>query len=181
MKMKKSRIEEIIREELATHLGELLAFEADDKDKEPEVATADAENTDLEPDTPSKNVAPTVGDKKDDDTPEGDQESPKDSPIGDGESPDAEVPVGDDPADSDISKDVVEPEPEDEGDIGGDISDDLVGKQIQSITMEPESKMMPGAREITIQIENHPHPLKILLGKSGMIKFFYRGSLHNEL
>lgn len=179
MKIKKSRIEEIIREELATHLGELLTFEADKK--KPEVASADTENSDQEPDTPSKNVAPTVGAAKDDEKPEGDQESPENSPVGTDDEDSVEVPTGDDPADSEISKDVEEPEPEDEGDIGGDISDDIVGKQIQSITMEPESKMMPGAREIIIQLENFPNPLRILLGKSGIIKFFYKGSLHNEL
>lgn len=175
MKIKKSRIEEIIREELTLHLKELLTTEV------AEVATADEDNTDKEPDTPAKNSAPTVGAKKDDVVPDGDQESPKDKPTDDNEKETEEVPVSDGPDDDKISQDVEEPEPEDEKDIGGDISNDLIGKQLQSITMEPESKMMPGAREITIQVENYPHPLKILLGKSGLIKFFYKGSLHNEL
>lgn len=175
MKIKKSRIEQIIREELASHISELLVTEA-----APAVSGADDENDDLEPNQPAKNSAPTVG-AKGDVVPDGDQEPPEDKPTDVPDGDDQEVPVGDDPADDQISKDVEEPEPEDEGDVGGDISDSVVGKSVQSITMEPESKMMPGAREITIQFESDPHPLKILLGKSGMIKFHYKGSLHNEL
>jgi len=175
MKIKKSRIEEIIREELASHIGSLLVMEA-----APAVAGADDDNDDSEPDQPAKNSAPTVG-AKNDVVPDGDQETPEDKPTDAPDGEDQEVPVGDDPADDQISKDVEEPEPEDEDDIGGDISDSIVGKSVQSVTMEPESKMMPGAREITIQFESDPHPLKILLGKSGMIKFHYKGSLHNEL
>ena len=168
MKIKKSRIEEIIKEELATHLNALLIAEGP-----AEVATADDENRkDDQPTTPSKNSAPTVGGNIDNEQ-QGEPEEDKGDKI--------EVPAGDDPADDKISKDVEEPEAEDEKGIGGDISNALTGKQVQSISMEPESKMMPGAREITLQFESDPHPLKILLGKSGMIKFHYRGSLHNEL
>lgn len=61
-----------------------------------------------------------------------------------------------------------------------DISDNVVGKTIQSITMEPTSKLLPGSKELTITFNEITDQFKILITKTGNIKFYFRG-LHNIL
>lgn len=74
------------------------------------------------------------------------------------------------------------PEAEDaaEDEARSDISDELTGKTVQSITMDPKSKLMPGAQEIVITFKEIPDPLRILLTKSGRTAFYYKG-MHNTL
>jgi hypothetical protein len=184
VKIKKSKIEQIVREELALHLKELL--------EAPKTVGADKDNDGGEDEAPGKDMAPKKGAGKGPERPDGDQEAPKAKPAPksdkvpadaapDEEEPEGEpeeVPTGDDPADDEIAADA---SGEDEEQTGGAISDELVGKTVQSISYEPDSKMMPGAREITIQFEQQPHPLKILIGKSGMIRYVYKGGVHQEL
>ena len=175
IKFKRSKVEQIVREELEALVKELWEADKDDN-KEPDVAGADKENDNVAPSKDGADMAPKVGAEKDDVPPEGEETGDKNAPAG-------EVPAGKDPSDTELSKDV-----EDQGDPGqeekpegGDISNDIVGRSVQSISYSPESKMMPGASEVTIQFEEIPHPLKILIGKSGMIKYHFKGSIHNEL
>lgn len=171
-KFKRSQVEQIIREELSTIIKEL--YEADDDEKkEPEIGGADKDNDVEVPSKSTDNTAPTVGSEKQDSPPE---DEPK---AGDENIPDEEVPVGDDPSDTELSQDVEDPS--DEEAEGGDISKDITGRSVQSITVNPESKMMPGAKEIVIQFEEIPHPLRILLGKSGLVKYHFKGAIHNDI
>ena len=176
LKFKRSQVERIIREELSLLVKELWEAENDkDKKKEPEVGGADSENDVEVPSKSTDNTAPTVGAEKQDSPPEG--EEPK---AGDENIPDEEVPVDDDPSDTELSQDVEDPADEEEPE-GSDIAKEIEGRSVQSITVNPTSKMMPGAQEIVIQFEEIPHPLRILIGKSGMIKYHFKGSIHNEL
>ena len=70
---------------------------------------------------------------------------------------------------------------EDEADVtGGKISSTVVGKTIQSISLEPKSKILPGAKELVITFDQLTDPLRVLITSRGEIKFFFRG-IHNEL
>lgn len=169
LKLKRSQVERIVREELLTVMREMLGEAGDEKEKEkdPEVGGAEKDNDNVDPSSQAGNKAPKVGAKAPD--------APVDS--GDTDVPDEEVPVGDDPADDDLEAQVDdEDEPE-----GGDISDDIVGKQVQSISSVDDSEMMPGAKEVVIQFEGVPNPLRILIGKSGTVKYHYKGRLFNSL
>jgi len=174
MKIKRSVLEKIIREELVNHIREMTEAPKDDKKKKvAAVVDASAEKKQKEkPDgkgeeTPTK---PSVG-----------QEIQKASPNNKEDPP--ELPVGSEPkADADLETDVADPEDEeDAADVtGGKIADEVSGKTIQSVTMEPKSKILPGAQEITLTFREIPDPLKILITKSGQVKFHFKG-LHNEL
>jgi hypothetical protein len=177
MKMPRSLLERIIKEELAAHLGSLLH---EKQGTHPEVE--DAEGTGDETKTKAAgsgqpdNLAGKPSGKKD--------KGPKDA----GEVPgdEEEKPADEDPADTDLEKQATGEESADEEDDEAGpadtdkVSDQLVGKTIQSVTANPKSKLMPGAMEIVIQFDQTPDPLKILVTKSGTVKYFYRG-LHNEI
>ncbi len=168
MKIKKSKLESIVREELARHVRTLMeggpAVEDADKDKkskekeEPEAGEQGPVDPQQDPDNTS-NKPKVVGGQK--------------------QPPTQELP-DDEPADDKLDEPEEEEEPEDGEDPAGDISDELAGKSIQSITMEPKSKLMPGAMEIVLTFNEITDPLRILVNKSGVVKFYWRG-LHNEL
>jgi len=169
MKIKRSVLERIIREELANHIHEMM--EAAPKDKEDtEVVDASAE-------------------KKSKEKPGGKGEENPTKPQGStgvkqpGGNVPPEVQVADEPeADDELATDVATPdEEEDPAEItGGKISDEIAGKTIQSISMEPKSKLLPGAMEIAMTFREIPDPLKILITKTGQVKFHFKW-LHNEL
>ena len=175
MKIKRSVLEKIIREELANHLKSLIEATPE---KSPEVKTAHDDKKEKETTggkgdkkkvTPQK--APTVAGK-----------DKSKEPSADAEEPD-ELPTPEEPADKEIEKDVAsgEEDAEDAEDVtGGKIADEVTGQTVQSLTMDPKSKIMPGAQEIVITFREKPDPLRILIGKTGIVKFYYRG-LHNEL
>lgn len=193
LKINKSKLESIVREELASRIKELLLQNEEEKGEEepkkkdgeeaPEKTGADKENDDGDPEVAGPDMAPKRGAEKGPEKPSGDQEPPEDSPVPKDDDDDGapeEVPTGDDPSDDELTRDVTDPDSENE-EPGGDVSDEVTGKTIQSITYEPESKMMAGAQELVLQFEEIPHPLRVIIGKSGLVKFFFRGSVHNEL
>lgn len=177
MKIPRGQLEQIIKEEIAAHIGRL--FEA------PKVGISDAQSDHK---TKEDRSAKDAKEK---------EKSPENKPDRDAKNAKAkeadhpentpEKDVGADPADQDL-----ESEPDDTGDdekaaeddVGPEdtkkVSDELVGKTVQSITANPKSKLMPGAMEIVIQFDQIPEPLKILIGKSGTVKYYFRG-LHNEI
>jgi hypothetical protein len=177
MRMKRSELVGIIKEELSAHIRSL--FEA------PKAGVVDAQDDKKSKENKDKKDKKADPKKQEKPTPGGPdkaQQKPKDEPE---EEPEKDV--GADPADQDL-----EAQPDDTGDdekakeaeTGPEdtkkVSDELVGKTIQSITANPKSKLMPGAMEIVIQFDQIPEPLKILVSKSGTVKYFFRG-LHNEI
>lgn len=172
MKIPKKRLEQIIREELAAHLGGLL------REKEGEHPDLEDAEDGTEPDETNP-----ASDKQPDNT--------SGKPVGKGDEvpgdPEEKPAPTDEPADNDLEKQAVgdkgadEEDPDEEGNEEQEkLSDELVGKTIQSITANPKSKMMPGAMEIVVQFDQVPEPLKILVTKSGQVKYYYKG-LHNEI
>lgn len=155
MKISKLVFEKIVREELAKHINALNEVGE----------VVDAENDHKAKDKSKDKQKDKSVDKK----------------------PVKQEPV-EEPVDKDIEQDVNDTEdPEDPEDTedpedvtGGNIAKELEGKSIQSLTMEPKSKLMPGAQEIVLTFSQIPDPLRILIGKSGQVKFYFKG-LHNKL
>lgn len=177
MKIKRARLEAIVREELARFIRTQL-HEA------PRRATAI--------DDPTSSKDEPLGEPIPDPEAAPEEQLPTDSPAEDGgappegdlgdmppitggepppEEPDMDLGLGDEEAEDDL---------EDIADGGGEIADELEGKTIQSISMEPKSKIMPGAQEIVINFNETPDAFHVLLTKTGQFKFFFRG-LHNDL
>lgn len=175
MKIKRSILEQMIREEFRSYVKSLV-----EAPKGPDIVDSESEKKAGD----DKEDAKKAGKEKK----PGDQQakSPKPAPKKDAKAPDkeekpAELPVGEDPAaDAELEKDAAG-EKEDASEVtGGKIADEIQGKTVQSITMEPKSKTLPGAQELILTFNEIPDPLKILVTKSGQVKFFFRG-LHNEV
>lgn len=158
MKIDKDTLFRIIREETAKHIKALTEAEG----KEPEVDDA------------SKPEAPEA--KKD--KPKSKEEKPAPKSKAPEAASDQDVPAS--PDDEKIEKDVTDPEHNEEAEQSR-IQQELEGKAIQGISFEPKSKVLPGAKEVVITFSNSTDPLKILISKSGEVKYFFKNALHNKL
>lgn len=109
-----------------------------------------------------------------------DQESDPAGPAVDGDRPDPEAedettndrPESDDTAAIDADGDAGE-EP------SGAVNDEVSGKTVQAVTIEAQSKILPGAKEVVLAFNETTDPLRILVTPTGMVKFFWRGQLHD--
>lgn len=160
MRIKRTDLERIVREELLRYVKALV--EGTDKEEPEKQDAADA------------NKEKEAGKKPDPKAPDDADEPPGMEEPG-GEKP--EVPDEEDPSDDDLAKADAEPGDDREG---GKVHDEVVGKRVQAITMEPKSKILPGAQELVLTFDESPDPLRILITKTGAVKFFYRG-LHDTL
>jgi hypothetical protein len=181
MKIQKSRLREIIREELAKRCLALLEApkekasvadaEDDNRDKDDREKDDDSKGKrgpgrppKADPAKDQKATPPATPDAGDgDDEEEGPGHEPPSDKLGPGS--------GGSDKDQETAADVG---------TGGELSKDLEGKTVQSITMEPKSKILPGAQEITITFSQIPEPLRILVTKQGKVSFYHKG-LHNKL
>lgn len=143
-----------------------------------------------------------AGDEEDDDQPRprkptttsADQEDPPRGPGHGGPdaavgSPDVSRPEGgeapdEDPSGPSVDGDQPDPEAIDPDGVGGEegsgaVNDDLSGKTVQAISIEPESKVLPGAKEVVISFNETTDALRILVTATGQVKFFWRGQLHD--
>jgi hypothetical protein len=156
LRLKREQLERIVYEELQRFLAEQFLNEAPPgrgtvlDDEVPEPEDAPEEQL------PTTSPAPEAGD--------------------DVELPDQELPTGEEPVDADLDADVAGDET---GAEEGSVAADLEGKTIESVSMEEESKIMPGATEVVITFRESPDALRLLIGKAGKIKVFYKG-LHND-
>lgn len=155
--MPRSRLEQIVKEELAAHIKALREAPddtlPDDDRKKPSKArktsaleknrqpTNDQEEKPPTP-SPAKSVEPPVDDTSED-------------------------PSDDELAAADASDGEAEPE-------AGQLSTELEGKRIQSVTQEPKSQLVPGASEIVVTFAEVPDPLRIIVTKTGAVRFFYK-------
>lgn len=108
------------------------------------------------------------------------------------------MPVGTNPADTDGMDDSdpgpMDPEEADDADEDeadaldqdgsgaeptGAVNSELSGKTVQAITIEPKSKVLPGAKEVILTFNETTDSLRILVTGTGQVKFFYRGQLHD--
>lgn len=171
MKIQRQKLQQIIREELRRHvrnLDEAMIQDAhednkqkeDDGDREPQKDQDSPDNGASPKSQKSKQLPPDDGEKK---------EVPN------------EQPEGEDPADDDLEDETDAEDTEEKEDDAKKLGDQLTGKAIQSVTQEPKSKVLPGAQEIVLTFDNSTEPLRILVTKTGQVKFYYAGALHNEV
>lgn len=166
MKIKRSALVEMIEQEVRAALSEAGKGK---KSKKPETAAADDEPADAVPDGGGVevvgNAPPVDGGLKD-------QESGEDQDLGtepedptDGEGPDDE--------------EALDPDGDGGEKPSGAVNDEVAGKTVQAVTIEPKSKVLPGAKEVIITFNESTDPLRILCTSTGEVKFFWRGQLHD--
>lgn len=171
MKITRDRLGQIIREEVVRMIreadkdepgAELADAEQDSKGKK------DAKPAEKKPAPPAPKKSPGAH-KKDAGDP---------AAAGGGNV----LPAEEEPADDELEQDVADPAAtEDESEVtGGKIANTVTGKTIQSMSMEPKSKIVPGAKEMVITFDQITDPLRVIITKQGEVKFYFRG-LHNEL
>jgi hypothetical protein len=190
MKFNTEMVERIVREEVQSHLRDLVEAgdvslddaesDTSDKEKKGKEKPKLGRTPDIVKNKPAdkkgpKDPGPKPADKAD--TTKPDEQRPK------GQAKDApkELPTQDEPEDAEIEKDVDDGERDGSKKPGGKISSEVTGKTVQSITMSPKSKILPGAQEIELQFKEMSDPLKIMITKTGAVKFFFRGALHDML
>lgn len=61
----------------------------------------------------------------------------------------------------------------------GAVNSDLSGKTVQAISIEPESKILPGSKEIVVTFNESTDALRILVTATANVKFYWRGQLHD--
>ena len=61
----------------------------------------------------------------------------------------------------------------------GTVAAELENKTIESVSLEEDSKIMPGATEVVLTFQQTPDALRLLITKTGKVKIFFRG-LHND-
>lgn len=165
MKMKRSQLIAIVKEELARH----LVREAEKVD-----AGEEEEPKAKKPRPEDKQDA--SGDKKSG-KPQGKEASKAPAPKKGPELPPDEEPADEKPEVPDESDPADEEMPDEEDAPSGGIADEVVGKTVQSLTIEPKSKILPGAKEVVISFNESPDALRLLLTPTGQVKFFYRGKV----
>jgi hypothetical protein len=167
MKIARSKLIEIIESEVRAALAERGAPK---KSKKPSTAAADEEPGDLDP----------AGDP---DVNGGGIEPIASAPPIDGGMNDAE-----DEEDGGDEEARAEKDADDAVDADGDggenpsgaVNDEVSGKTVQAVTIEPESEVLKGAaKEVVITFNETTDPLRIIVTPTGEVKFFWRGQLHD--
>lgn len=168
MVIKRKRLAEMIAEEVRLRLRQLAEADADDeepkKPKKPQTSSADQESP-PKGEGPGSPGATTGSPDVSIDSPDG--EDPNDDPDGpavDGDQPDPEA----------IDADGDEGE-----DASGAVNNEISGKTVQSITIDPKSKVLPGAKAVIVSFNESSDALQILVTATGQVKFFWRGQLHD--
>lgn len=162
----------MIAEEVRMRLRELVEAddEADSKKKPSKPGTEDAS------DSPSpKSKEKTATNTGTVSTPDLDQEEDPDGPAVDGGQPDPDAAQDDEEEEADA----IDPEGDGGDEPSGVVNDELSGKTVQSVTIEPKSKVLPGAKEVVLSFNESTDTLRILITATGNVKFFWRGQLHD--
>lgn len=155
MNITRMRLVEIIEEEVRGRIFELLEDEdSPKKGKKPATADATAEPTKPKEDPGPSGAKPQRGpdplaavDAEENDDASEDEEQAIDQSGTAGEEP------------------------------SGGVNDEISGKTVQGISIEPKSKILPGAKEVIITFNETTDSLRLLCTGSGQVKFFYRGKL----
>jgi hypothetical protein len=162
MKIKRSQLQRIVREETIRHIVGLVEA------GEHGVVDADEDN---------KKKDGEQEKKKDDDKKS--NKSPSPSAPSEPKEP-KELPVDDEPSDKDLEADVSTPESDLEADADGNgIGDQIQGMSVLSFTTEPKPKT--GKSEIVIQFKEDPAPLRIIVMPGGDLMFAYKGAMTRSL
>lgn len=168
MLVDRKQLAEIISQEVRYRLAELAEAGSeggggDGKRKRPrKPSTADAE------DSPSPRGEPPPGPGA---------ERPEDGSEPDG--PEGNPEGSDDAAAADDAEDALDPDGDSAEDPTGAVNNELSGKTIQAVTVEPQSKILPGAKEVVVSFRETSDALRVLITATGQVKFFLGGQLHD--
>ena len=192
MKVKTSLLRQIVLEELAFAAHRMLKEASKDEDA-PKTSDADEDKEkkskkggkgEASPVSPESGPEAAGTAKKPVDIVDISKQEPSGKKPAKGSTPPDEEQKLDTPTGPEGGDELADDDPSDaEGGEGKEkkVSEEIVGKTVQSISMEPKSKILPGAIEISVSFNEVTDALKILIPKSGAPKFFWRGSLHNEI
>lgn len=179
MRITRDRLVEIIEEEVRGRYADLRESSVEEDEpkrakkkapSKPEVSSADAEPSPKQADVPDGGtvkapdgspIPPGGPGNQGPDTTDlnGEQPDPSAEPEEEPEEPDTEEPNPDEPS--------------------GAINDEVSGKTVQAVTIDPKSKVLPGAKEVVLAFNESTDALRILVTPTGMVKFFWRGQLHD--
>lgn len=184
MKVTRTQLIRIIKEELARHASTLLekdvnVVDGDDdrseKEKRGKAETKpqnDPDNTSGKPKTngsPSPDKGKDGGDKKKPASPAASSGKPKDPAGSKGLSLKAP------PVPEPMEEPGVSAAQDTEADANGQgVGDQVVGKSILSFTANPNSPYVPGGTELTIQFMKDPNPFRILISNQGQLRYMYK-------
>jgi hypothetical protein len=65
-------------------------------------------------------------------------------------------------------------------DIDGEVAEQIMGRVVENLTLEPESDLMAGCREIVLTFSDSPDILRMLVDKVGNIVFFLNGQPYDR-
>jgi hypothetical protein len=187
--IKRSYLVRMVAEEVRAALQE---FSNEDKPKKKGKGGGRPETKDAG-EEPSK-AGPKAGPKGPKSSPPVD-EPPSEDPVakGDGEydtsgEDEIDADAGELPGDDEMAADDAGAE-EDEADAldsdgdadqdgaSGEINDQISGRTVQSISLEPESDLVPGSREIVLTFSDSPDVLRMMVDDVGNIVFSWNGKL----
>jgi hypothetical protein len=170
MVIKRTRLMEIMVEEVKRGLYEFS--NSNDDEEDPERKPAEVGSAD---DNPTKGQPPAEGSGG---SVKGPNPGPVDQQADDGTQTDDAEPGHDEDDNSgntDGRHDADGPDDEQTGAVNNEMS----GKTIQSISIDPKSKILPGAKEIILSTNESTDALRILVTATGSVKFFYKGQIHD--
>lgn len=175
----------MVAEEVRAAISELA--EADEAKKKGKKAKGERPQTKDASDEPTKPQAePPKGPKGA--PPPGENGAGIEDPVAQGEpddEDDLELPGDDEMADDNADAEEDEQDAIDsDGDAGeeeaeGEVAQAIQGLSVQSLTVEPESELLPGSKEIVFTFNDSPDVLRILVDNVGNVVFSWNGQLHD--
>jgi len=168
IKLKREQLERIVLEELTRYLSEQL--------NEAGPSRGTVLDDEPEEEGPPEDEIPNPGEAPEEQLPD-DSPAPEVGDMGDGPPP--ELAGDEEPMDQDLDAIEAGEEPPSEEEAGT-VAGELSGKTIENISVDEDSKIMPGATELIITFRENPDAFRVLTTKTGKVKYFYRG-LHNTL
>ncbi len=172
MVIKRIRLMEIMVEEVQRALLEADQPPADDDDeKDPKRKSATVGSSD---ENPTQGQPPAEGSGG---SVKGPNPGPVDQQADDGTEAPEDAEPGHDEDDNSGNTDGRHDAEEGDDEKTGAVNNEMAGRTIQSISIEPKSKILPGAREIIITTNESTDALRILVTSTGAIKFFHRGQI----
>jgi len=97
---------------------------------------------------------------------------------------DEELPGDDEMADDQMDAaededDAIDPEGDAGEDEEGEVAQAIQNLSVQSLTIEPDSALLPGSEEIVFTFNESPDVLRILVDNVGNVVFSWNGQLHD--
>lgn len=193
MEIKRSDLVRMVAEEVRAVFREFSSGddEKPDKDEKPKKKSKGGGR----PETKDASDEPTKKKAKDEpgvpkgSPPPGENAAGIEDPVaaGDGEDDpeDMDLPGDDEMADDNVDaeedeEDALDADGDaDEDGAAGEINDAISGLSVQSLTIEPESLLLPGSKEVVLTFNDTPDVLRILVDQVGNVVFSWNGQLHD--